>query len=81
MMSSDVMATSGSRKSHDQENNGNHENMIIMDTSMIRTYVHAPHKLPTVYILGMGGVDILAYDYCKAKISRLSRLLLQLYLC
>ena len=34
-----------------------------------------------VCVLGMGGVDILAYDYCKAKISQLSRLLLQLYLC
>ena len=34
-----------------------------------------------MYQLGMGIVDILAYDYCKAKISRLSRLLLQLYLC
>ena len=34
-----------------------------------------------IYVVGMGGVDILAYDYCKAKISRLSRLLFQLYLC
>ena len=29
-------------------------------------------------VLGMGNIDILIYDYCKAKISRLSRLLLQL---
>ena len=41
-----------------------------------------PLDPPLSYILlGMGGFDILAYDYCKAKISRLSRLLLQLYLC
>ena len=31
-----------------------------------------------VHVLGMGGIGILIYDYCKAKISRLSRLLLQL---
>ena len=26
-------------------------------------------------LLGMGDIDILAYDYCEASISRLSRLL------
>ena len=28
-----------------------------------------------MYILGMGDIDILAYDYYEAKISRLSQLL------
>ena len=47
------------------------------DESIYSIYMHELYS----YVLGMGGGDILAYDYCKAKISRLSRLLLQLYLC
>ena len=50
--------------------------------SMITSFQLFANKFSRYKVfLGMGGVDILAYDYCKAKISRLSRLLLQLYLC
>ena len=31
--------------------------------------------ISSVYPVGMGDIDILAYDYCEASISRLSRLL------
>ena len=41
-------------------------------------YFLRPYSLLFLYEVGMGNIDILIYDYCKAKISRLSQLLLQL---
>ena len=37
-------------------------------------------KYSTICTVGMGDIDILAYDYCEANISRLSRLLNLLFL-
>ena len=52
-----------------------HKNCNLILTCI---YIHIHATYMHVHTLGMGDIDILIYDYCKAKISRLSRSLFQL---
>ena len=46
----------------------------ILAHTHTRTHTHTH-----THTLGMGDIEILVYDYCEARISRLSRLLFPLY--